>query len=192
MIITNVGIFPGGGTHTLTNENETSLKTVPGNFDVETIHLDAEDISADTGFMLVDLTDTINWPHTKTGHIDILYFILSTDPASNFSGDIELGFLTNVDATNGDFNELFELHLEKQSDAQALLFNYGAFGVALESDHFFGPITANDTTWQTDVDIQGPDGNVSYPSGNGDLAMKIVRTAGDISVSITIGYRTVD
>lgn len=192
MITTNVGLFPGGGVHALTNEGETSLRTVPGNFDIEVIHLDAEDISTDTGFMLIDLSDTINWPHTKTGHIDVLFFILSTDPTNTFVGDIELGFLTNVDAVNGDLNEIFELHLEKQSDPQALLFNYGAFGIALLTDHFFGPITANDTTWQTDVDLQGPDGNVSYPSGNGDLVMKIERTAGDISVSITIGYRTLD
>ncbi len=175
----------------ITNEGVTSLSTIPGNFDVEVVHLDAEDISATEGFMLVDLSDTTNWPHTNTGHIDVLFFIIATDPTGTFAGDVELGFLTNVDATNGDLNELFELHLGKQSDAEALAFNYGAFGVALETDHFFGPITANSTIWQTDVDLQGPDGNTSYPSGNGDLVMLITRTAGDISVSITIGYRTI-
>ncbi len=176
----------------VSNEGVTSLSTVPGNFDVEVIHLDAEDISASsTGFMLVDLSDTTNWPHTDTGHIDILFFIVATDPSTSFAGDIELGLLTNVDATDGDINELFELHLEKQSDSAAIAFNYGAFGVALETDHFFGPITASDTTWQTDVNLQGPDGNTSYPSGAGDLVMKITRAAGDISVSITIGYRTI-
>lgn len=175
----------------VTNEGVTSFSSVPGNFDVEVSHLDAEDISVTTGFMLVDLSDTTNWPHDDTGHIDVVFFILSTDPSSNFAGDIELGFLTNVDATNGDLNELFELHLEKQSDSVAIPFNYGAFGIALEADHFFGPVIANDTTWQTDVNLQGPDGNTSFPSGNGDLVMKITRTAGDISVSITIGYRTI-
>lgn len=175
----------------VTNEGITSESTVPGNFDVEVIHLDAEDISATTGFMLIDLSDTINWPHSNTGHIDVLFFIVSTDPSTNFAGDIELGFLSNVDASDGDLNELFEIHLEKQSDSAALPFNYGAFGIALESNHFFGPITANDTIWQTDVNLQGPDGNISYPSGAGDLVMKITRTAGDISVSITIGYRTI-
>ena len=174
----------------LTNEGITSLSTVPGNFDVEVIHLDAEDISATAGFMLVDLSDTTNWPHTATGHIDILFFIVATDPSSNFAGDIEVGVLSSVDATDGDLHEVFELHLEKQSDSAALAFNYGAFGTALETAHFFGPITANDTTWQTDVDLQGPSGATSFPSGAGDLVMKIVQTAGDISVSITVGYRT--
>jgi len=182
--------FPGI-VSTLTNEGVTSLRVVPGNFDVEVIHLDAEDVAATTGFMLIDLSDTTNWPHTNTGHIDILFFIVSTDPTTSFRGDIELGFLSSVDATNGDLNELFEIHLEKQQDSSVLAFNYGAYGVALETDHFFGPVTTNDTIWQTDVNLQGPDGATSYPSGNGDLVMHVTRTAGDISVSVTIGYRTI-
>jgi len=182
--------FPGI-IDTVTNEGVTSLNMVPGNFDVEVVHLDAEDVAVTTGFMLIDLSDTTNWPHTDTGHIDILFMIMSTDPTTNFAGDVELGFLTNVDATNGDLNEVFEMHLEKQSDAQVFSINYAAFGVALETDHFFGPITTNDTLWQTDVNLQGPDGNTSFPSGNGDLVMRVSRTAGDISVSITIGYRTI-
>lgn len=176
---------------TVINEGVTSLSQVPGNFDVEVIHLDAEDISADEGFMLIDLSDTTNWPHSDVGHIDILFMMLTTDPTSTFAGDIELGFLSNVDATNGDLNEIFEIHMEKKPEPDLFIINYGAFGIALETDHFFGPITANDTIWQTDVNLQGPDGNASYPSGNGDLVMKITRTAGDISVSVTIGYRTI-
>jgi len=60
----------------------------------------------------------------------------------------------------------------------------------IDPSNFFGPITANDTTWQTDVNLQGPDGNTSFPSGNGDMVMLITQTAGDISVSLTVGYRT--
>jgi len=175
----------------VTNEGVTSWSTVPGNFDVEVIHIDAEDVAATTGFMLIDLSDTTNWPHTDTGHIDILFMILTTDPSATFSGDIQLGFLTNVGATDGDFNEIFELHMEKKPEPEVVEINYGAFGVALETDHFFGPITANDTIWQTDVNLQGPDGNTSFPSGNGDLVLLVTRTASDISVSVTIGYKTV-
>jgi len=182
--------FPGDVT-TVTNEGVTSISTVPGNFDVEVVHLDAQDIALTQGFMLVDLSDTTNWPHTNTGHIDLLFIIITTDPSATFSGDIEIGFLSNVDGTDGDLNEILEIHLEKKPEPQVLNLNYGAFGIALETDHVFGPITANDTRWQTDVDLDGPDGNNSFPSGNGDLVMLITRGQSDISVSITIGYRTV-
>lgn len=184
------GAFPESVT-TVTNEGTTSLSTVPGNFDVEVVHLDAEDISATEGFMLIDLSDTTNWKHTNTGHIDLLFLIIITDPTSTFSGDIEFGFLSNVDATNGDLNEILEMHMEKKPEPDVLTINYGSFGAALETDHVFGPITANSTTWQTDVNLQGPDGATSFPSGDGDFVILITRTAGDISVSITIGYRTI-
>lgn len=175
---------------TITNEGITSLLTVPGNFDVEVIHLDAEDVAATTGFMLIDLSDTTNWTHTDTDHIDLLFFTLTTDPHATFSGDIQLGFLSGVDDTDGDFNEVFELHMEKKPSAQVVTIQY-FFGIALETAHFFGPITTNDTTWQTDVNLQGPSGATSFPSGNGDLVMLITQSAQDVSVSITVGYRTI-
>jgi len=180
-----------GSITTVTNEGVTSLSTVPGNFDVEVVHLDAEDVVLTEGFMLIDLSDTTNWPHTNTGHIDLLFMILTTDPTNTFSGDIAIGFLTNVDGDNGDFNEIFEIHMEKKPEPDIFNINYGAFGIALETDHVFGPITANDTTWQTDVNLQGPDGATSFPSGNGDMVMLVTRGAGDVSVSITVGYRTI-
>ena len=176
---------------TVTNEDVTSFSTVPGNFDVEVIHLDAEDVDATTGYMLVDLSDTTNWPHTNTGHIDVLFVLLTIDPSSTFSGDIQLGFLTNVDGTNGDFNEFFEIHMEKKPDPQFISIQYGAFGTSLETDHLFGPIDANNAIWQTDVDLQGPSGATSFPSGNGDMVMQVTRSASDVSVSITVGYRTI-
>ena len=68
--------------------------------------------------------------------------------------------------------------------------NYGAFEVSCEVAHWFGPTTINDTAFQTDVNLIGPDGVTVYPSGSGDLIWRISRTAGNISGSITIGYRT--
>lgn len=182
--------FPGIVT-TVLNEGTTSLSVVPGNFDVEVVHVDAQDVVATEGFMLIDLSSVTTWPHTNTGHIDILFILITTDPTSTFSGDVELGFLQNVDATNGDLHEILEFHMEKKPEPDAFFVNYGGFGIALETDHFFGPIEADDTTWQTDVAIQGPDGATTHFSGDGDLVMHITRTAGDISVSITVGYRTI-
>lgn len=184
-------LLPLGTTAFVTNEGVTSLNTVPGNVDVETIHLDAEDVVATTGFMLVDLSDTTNWSHTNTGHIDLLFLSLSIDPHTSFSGDVEIGFLTNVDATDGDFNGVMEVHLENKPDPQFHNMNFGSFGMAMETAHWFGPITANDTLWQTDVDLQGPNGATSFSSGAGDLVMKVTRGAQDVSVGITVGYRTV-
>ena len=86
------------------------------------------------------------------------------------------------------FVRLDEIHLDKKTEPFTFGINFGAFGMDLELDHWFGPTTANSTVFQTDVDLEGPDGNTSYPSGNGDLVMTITRAATSVAVGVTIGY----
>jgi len=47
--------------------------------------------------------------------------------------------------------------------------------------------------FQTDVNLGGPDdpATITYPSGDGDLVLLVDRTAGSVSVSVTIIYETV-
>ena len=47
------------------------------------------------------------------------------------------------------------------------------------------------SVFQTDVNLDGPDGNNSFPSGNGDLVMLVEVSAGTVDVSITLGYEAV-
>jgi len=174
---------------TETSEGQTSAHFIPGHVDIEVVHIDV-DISATQGFMIIDLSDTTNWPHTSTGHIDIAYILINVNPTATFAGDIELGFLTNVDATDGDFNGIYEIHMDKKQDSVNEMMNFGAFEMSLESAHWFGPISADDTNWQTDLNLQGPDGTTAFPAGNGDLVMLISVTTSEVAVGLTIGYRT--
>lgn len=173
---------------TETLEGETSAHFVPGHVDIEVVHIDA-DVSASQDFMVIDLSDTTNWPHSTTGHIDIAYIIINVNPTTTFSGDIELGFLTNVDGTNGDFNPIFEIHMDKKQDSITQMMNFGAFEMSLEAAHYFGPTVTNDVAFQTDVALTGPDAN-TFNSGNGDLVMRIEVGASTVAVGLTIGYRT--
>ena len=176
---------------TETAEGQTSAHFIPGHVDIEVVHIDVEQTGTSTvGYMVVDLSDTTNWPHTNTGHIDIAYILINVNPTATFVGDIALGFLTNVDGDNGDFNGIFEIHMDKKQDSVTQMMNFGAFEMSLESAHWFGPITANDVIWQTDVNLQGPVGNTSFPSGAGDLVMHVVATTSNVGIGLTIGYRT--
>ena len=175
---------------TTTNEGVTSLLVSPGSADIELVHIDAEDVAAETAFMVIDLSDTTNWPHTDTGHIDIVFLSGNVDPDATYAGDVALGFLTNVDATNGDFNGIFELHMDKKTNPLTFSVPIPFGGMSLETAHYFGPVTANSTLFQTDVDLPGPDGNSSYPSGAGDLVMIVGQATGEVSVGITVGYVT--
>jgi len=183
-------ITDGSKINTQTVENETSMLVSPGAADIEYIHLDAKDISLEEAFMLIDLSNTEKFPHEETGHIDIVFLSINVAPDATYAGDIELGFLTNVDGTNGDFNGIFEIHMDKKTAPIIGNIPLPFGGISLEESHFFGPTEANSTLFQTDVNLQGPDGNTSFPSGNGDFVMIIGRTAGEVSVGITVGYIT--
>ncbi len=184
------------GTNDIDNisyEGDNCLPTVICHKEVFHIHLDAQAISADQGFMLIDLSDTSNWPHTNTGHIVLEQIIVNSSISSTppFVGEIEFGFLSDVNDTNGDLNVIGKFHLDRGNIGPGGPFDFSIYGMDLELDKWFGPKNANDVTWQTDVNLDGPDGATSYPSGDGDFVMHIVNiTGGTIDVGVTVFYTT--
>lgn len=168
-----------------------SLIVSPGVPDQFHINIDANNVGATAGFMLIDISDTVNWPHTFTNHIIIKWLSININPNTSYVGDIEIGFLSDVGIDNGDFNILKKWHLER-STVEIVDFLNGQFGhFSTEPAVLFGEIQADDTTWQTDVNLQGPNGVVEFPSGNGDLVMKVNQTAGNVDVGLTLAYTTV-
>lgn len=178
-------------TESLTVHGRTSLYTIDGFAETFSISGDFSAISSTTGFMLVDLSNTVTWPHTNTNHIVIDYIILEAEPTTTFRGMVELGYLKNVDGTDGDFVEVTGFDFTQKSDALLEVVDFGSHGLHCIDAHHFGLVTADTTIFQTDVDIEGPDGNVSYSSGAGDLVLLVSPTAGTVDVEVTIGYETV-
>lgn len=172
------------------HDGRVSQNVVFGFTDTFTINTEFHDIAAQTAFMLVDLSDTTNWPHTLTGKVIIEYLILQADPDNSFVGEIKIGYLANVDATNGDFHQLLEIDFSKQSTLLVEVINFGSHGLDCSDAHHFGLDTLDSTLFQTDVNLEGPDGTVVYPSGDGDLVLLVERSAGQLNVSITLGYET--
>ena len=175
-----------------TRHDRDSQYTVDGFAETSTVHLDTGSVAVQTAFMLVDISDTTNWPHTNTDHVIIRHILLEADPDATYLGQVKVGFLSSVDATNGDFNQIIDLDLAKKSDLiiEDLIFTGGFH---CQAATHFGPITANSTLFQTDVNLGGPDdpSTITYPSGNGDLVMIVERSAGTTDVSVTLIYETV-
>lgn len=167
------------------------IKTSTSHEHSDLIHLDAENVATTTGYMLIDLSDTTNWPHTNTGSIGLDFVSVVINSSKTFAGDIELGFLSSVDATNGDFNIIHTWHSDQTgTNETGNIFGTIQFNqFRCIATNWFGPTTSDDTTWQTDVNIVRPDGGNSF-SGNGDLVLKVNRTAGNVDVGITVGYHT--
>lgn len=168
-----------------------SQSVVAGFTNTFTIHGDFQSIVEQTAFMLIDLSHTGNWAHTNTDHISLEYIILEVDPDGSYLGEVKLGFLTNVDADNGDFNQIIDVDMAKKSDLIVEIIEFGSHGFDCSTDHHFGPITANSVLFQNNLNLEGPDGVTSYPSGNGDLVLLVERSNGEVDVSITIGYETI-
>ncbi len=167
-----------------------STYVIDGFADSQTVHLDSGSVELQKAFMLVDISDTTNWKHTNTDHIIIRNILIQVDPDATFLGEVNIGFLTNVDGDNGDFNTIVDIDLAKKSDLIVENLKF-AGGFHCQSSSHFGPIDANSTLFQTDVNLAGPNGATSFPSGNGDLVMVIERSAGAVDVSITLIYETV-
>jgi len=103
--------------------------------------------------------------------------------------------LQNVDGTNGDFYDVFNIKMAKKSGLIVNEINFGGHGIHCATDTHFGPAETNSTLFQTDVNLGGPDdpNTLTYPSGNGDLVI-IVEGDGTnvVDISLTIGYETVE
>ncbi len=178
---------------TVTIHGRTSQYMVGGFSDTQSVHFDVTGIITTTAYMLVDISNVAVWKHTNTDHIIIDHFLIEVDPNTQFTGEIKIGFLTNVDGDNGDFNQILDVDLAQKSDLIVEDLEFGSHGLHCQASTHFGPIIVNSTLFQTDVDLGGPDdpATLTYPSGDGDLAMIIERSAGTVDVSITMIYETV-
>ena len=71
--------------------------------DIFTTHLCLTGIQATTAAILVDLSDTTNFPHDKAdGNIYIFGYQVSINGDTSWRGQVSVGFLENVDGSNGD------------------------------------------------------------------------------------------
>ncbi len=176
------------------HEGRVSLYTVSGFSDTESVHMDISTaINGTIAYMVIDLSDMTNWKHTRTDHIVIEYMMLMISPTANFLGDVRLGYLRNVDGTNGDFVDIFNVNMNRKSDLFVEVLDFGSHGLHCTYDHHFGPIVADSVLFQTDVNLGGPDDSttLTYPSGDGDLAMLVTSNGNAVDVSLTVGYETV-
>ena len=178
----------------VTQDGRSSIYTVDGFSNTFSVHIDftVTPNSTDIGYMLVDLSDTTNWPHTHTGEIVLEYIVIEIDPPNNFTGNFKIGYLKNVDATNGDMVVLFGVDMATKSDLLNENIEFGSHGIHCTDGNHFGPTMANNTVFQTDVNLGGPDdpSTLTYPSGDGDLVLYVTGNNHAVDVSITLGYET--
>lgn len=152
----------------------------------------------DIDLILIDLSDTSGFKHSNTGYVHIETIGINIDADTNAAWICRLGFLENVDATDGDFYEV--THIEgTKSTGQNIDFirTLNPSGARMSSSYVTtSDIDANDVTFQTDVNLPSAiDPTTSdTPSGSGDVVLRIDAGAGgantNFTVNIAVAYHT--
>jgi len=75
-------------------------------------HLNVEGVAASTMYMLVDLSNTTNFPHVGTTEIHVLGIQASIEQKSDGAFDVYFGVVTELDATNGSAKFFYAIHSE--------------------------------------------------------------------------------
>ena len=158
------------------------------------VHFESGSLSASQDYIFVDISDTTNYPHVDTSYIHLEYLRIHVDSDVNGNYAVQVGFLENVDESNGDFYPLVDISGTKKTgntiDQIFPFYPNGAKGTssfAVSSEK-----SLNDTAFQTDVNLASSldSGTTDTPSGDGDLAIRVVVNAGSIIVGVEASYHT--
>ena len=154
------------------------------------INMEIENLAASANYILIDKSDIANWPHGYAGG-DILLQTLEIfmDPDDSFVGDIEVGFLEDVDGTDGESHPLHTWHMDKKADITHEDHNFPNLRCT-SSSHLSSAKDLADGDWQTDLTYASPDDDTgaTTPAGSGDLYLRVVMTAGSLDISVLIQY----
>jgi hypothetical protein len=145
-------------------------------------------------YIVVDLSNTSSFFHTNTDYIHLENIDVKVDAAANAVYDIRLGFLENVDATNGDFYQVWNLPGTKGTGrSQSEFRDWAPNGFRCRSQNIIsGNVTANNSAYQTDlnlpcvIDVT----TASTPSGNNDVVLEVEVTAQSIGFSVNFAYHS--
>lgn len=157
-----------------------------------------------TSTVLIDLSDSTNFPHSGTREITIQSLKIDVDKAAASTGTVKVGVVSSINASSGTVTwfagKEFLLNVsntEKTID-NTYIPSYLPLRVATlatSDDSVETPyILSNDTTdasstYQTDVELPSPSGG-SNP-GPGDIVMAITKTGeAAITVLVEIFYST--
>jgi hypothetical protein len=145
-------------------------------------------------FILIDLSDTANYKHTLTNYIHIEGMDIDADASNNAEFLVQIGFLENVDGTNGDFIEIDRYNKIKQEDRFLSLvkYNYPNMWRCRSESVVSSVKLLNNTGYRTSLNLATTlnPSSINTPPGNGDLILRTTITAGTVDLKIGISYHT--
>ncbi len=156
-----------------------------------------------TSVVVIDLSDTTNWPHTETGQINISSIRFEFDKTAASTATVKLGVVNEIDASTGSVTWFYSKEntlnvsntgIESLISPTPTLIRLRVNPNGPQTDGLTPYILSNDktsgsTTYQTDVGLPSPVNNSTLP-GFGDLIMSVVNGASAITINLEIQYHT--
>lgn len=145
--------------------------------------------------ILVDLSDTTNFPHDIVGGIYASGVYLSVDRDNTATGDLFLGVITRIDGASADISYLQGFHFEKANDQS--VFRDRVYGpdnllsFEVSGGQLVGSITGaklTTTSVNTGVTLASPRGAATVVPAVGDIIVGWRHTAGEYSFAASMQY----
>lgn len=149
-----------------------------------TLHID--NLAAVGTYHLVDLSDFATYPHPDpSSDTDIIVRSVKVEINGNtaFRGDIHIGYLSDVDADNGNFEHLMGWHFDLRELTVSEFLRYPA---GLAKSGLTNHNLTDDVRFQTDENLTA--GLTTSPAGNNDLVLLVDLTAGNVDFEIVLEY----
>lgn len=148
------------------------------------VHYQVTALAATAYHILVDKSDTTNFPHTETGRLDISWARLVVEKsAAVVIGEIELGYITRIDGTDADIFYMTGIQFLKGQDILIIAENnYQPSQVKMDESRFITNVqetTANGNAAPitTASSLPNPTGVNTAPEV-GDIIIKYSYTSG--------------
>jgi hypothetical protein len=151
----------------------------------------ATDVAATTRYVLVDLSDTVNFPHNATSPLRIEKLFVQVDKEGSGDYVVRVGFVEEVDATNGSVTFFYTRNLRGVTTIlENLDFSLDGKrqGISLATSNMasISNEDVNDSTnWRTGVTLACPTGSSVAP-GSGDIVLEVEEASGTGTVSFVI------
>lgn len=156
-----------------------------------------------TAAIVVDLSDTVNFPHKLNGVLNISSIGIEIDKAAASTTTVKLGVINYVNSSTGSVTwfrkvegnlsvsntnvETFRTYtpnfLKLRVERATLPDQDGATPFLISND-----ITSGSTIYQTDVNLPSPILAGGSPAGTGDLVLSVVNGAGAVTVTVEVQY----
>lgn len=151
-----------------------------------------------TNTVIVDLSDTVNFPHKETGELNIDSLRIDVDKAALSSGTVKVGIVNYVDSSTGSVTWIWSREFAKNVSNTDVSYysnflpaflkcrvNTAGYGVDGNTPYILSSDkTSGATTFQTDVNLPNTAGT-SVGAGTGDLILQVVNLDPAVAITVT-------